>query len=77
LCIDALKEILRKLGKMAKISVQAVDIFRDGFCGVCGVEEMSQYYNINSNYIGYGEIYLPLREILNESLGLEVSFSMI
>jgi hypothetical protein len=62
-----------KLKKMANAQFRAIDIFENKLCGVCGTEDISQYHSISDNYIEYCGIYVSLREILKESLDIEVT----
>ncbi|KAG5671349.1 hypothetical protein PVAND_001551 [Polypedilum vanderplanki] len=58
-----------------KTAIDLIDNYKQGYCDICGIEEVNQFFNINHSYIGYLGIFLPLREILFISLGIKIDHS--
>lgn len=59
---------------MTHKTVKVVDIFQESVCNVCGIKEINQHFNVNENYVGYCGVFIPLREIVSESLGLTLNY---
>ena len=58
---------------MASKQIKVSDVFEKSACGVCGCEEINQYFSVNENFIEYGGVFLSLREILRDALDVRVN----
>jgi hypothetical protein len=64
-----LEEILKK---MAQNHRHLTDTYKEGFCCVCGLSDVNQYYGINESYIDYCGNFHTLKEILVDMLNVNV-----
>lgn len=53
--------------------IRVVDSFNKCTCGVCGHEEVNEYFGVNESFIDYQGVYISFREVLSESLDLKVT----
>ncbi|XP_070502779.1 uncharacterized protein [Chironomus tepperi] len=58
---------------MATKRINITDIFEAKMCGLCGSNELSQFFGINDNFVEYSTIFIPFRQILAESLNINIS----
>ncbi|CAG9806683.1 unnamed protein product [Chironomus riparius] len=58
---------------MATKRINIVDVFEAKLCGLCGSNELSQFFSINDNFVEYSGIFIPFRQILAESLNINIS----
>lgn len=58
---------------MATKHINITDIFEAKMCGLCGSNELSQFFAVNDNFVEYSGIFFPFRQILSESLNINVS----
>ena len=52
---------------------QTCDRFYKNTCGVCGNNDINQYFNVDTNFVDYNGIYLSLREVSVDALAFEVN----
>lgn len=57
---------------MASKQIKISDVFEQSCCGVCGYEDINQYFSVNENFVEYLGVYVSLREILRDSLDIKV-----
>lgn len=58
---------------MAANRRRLTDTFKSGFCCVCGLSDVNQYYGINESYIDYCGNFPTFKDVLIEVLNLNVS----
>lgn len=59
---------------MASKEIKVIDVFEENTCNICGCNDINQYFGINDNFIEYRGTFYSFRELLAESLGLNVIF---
>ncbi|KAG5671350.1 hypothetical protein PVAND_001552 [Polypedilum vanderplanki] len=57
---------------MASKRFRITDTFKENICGICGCKDINQYFDVNDNFIEYYNVYYSFREILLESLDIQI-----
>lgn len=59
---------------MAQHRRHLTDTFREGFCCVCGISSVNQFYGIYESYIDYCGNFHTFTEILVDILNVNVRY---
>lgn len=62
---------------MAQNRRHLTDTYKEGFCCVCGLSDVNQYYGVNESYIDYCGDFHMLKEVLVEVLNVNVKNNKI
>jgi hypothetical protein len=63
---------LIRFTEMGTKQINVSDIFEQSTCSICGCCEINQYFDINDNFVEYFGVYFSFREIISDSLNLQV-----